>query len=89
MFRSLFKFLCVLTLCRAFAPIASSRRVDMELELGRREVFGAAVGLLILPNVASASNPALETFKGSKKTKVCNVLLSKRLGLIYKFQSCR
>jgi hypothetical protein len=59
----------------AFAPISQARTSQTELgaTLDRRNLLGAigvAIGgALVGTNPADASNPALETFKGGKKTK--------------------
>jgi hypothetical protein len=62
----------------AFAP-ASQKSVQTPTQPAapvntesRREALGfigAAIGGLVLPGVSNASNPALQTFKGGKKTK--------------------
>jgi hypothetical protein len=59
----------------AFAPISQARTSQTELgaTLDRRNLLGAIGvamgGALVGTNPADASNPALETFKGGKKTK--------------------
>ena len=54
----------------ASAPAASTTQLNAE---SRREALGAMGlalgGLLLSPESSSASNPALQTFKGGKKTK--------------------
>jgi hypothetical protein len=57
----------------AFVPSVMNNNMNTELSaLNRRDALGLAfAGLVagVLPETASASNPALETFKGGKKTK--------------------
>lgn len=58
----------------AFVP-SISRSSSMQLDaMNRRDAMGHAFAGLVagvaLPQAASASNPALETFKGRKQTKV-------------------
>ena len=52
-------------------PTATQPAAPVPTE-GRREALGfigAAIGGLVLPGVSNAVNPALETFKGRKRTK--------------------
>ena len=58
----------------AFVP-SISRSSSIQLDaMSRRDAMGLAFAGLVagvaLPQTASASNPALETFKGRKQTKV-------------------
>jgi len=58
----------------AFAPVSQnsippSTQLNAESRREALGVIGAAFGGLVLPGIAGASNPALETFKGGKKTK--------------------
>ena len=77
-------FLAACSSVTGFAPAASSRvsisntqlQAEQQNSSSRREAMGtigAAIGLgagLLFPQVSNAvNNPALETFKGRKKTK--------------------
>lgn len=68
------------TTTSAFAPVQTASSSTTELSaLNRRDALGLAFGAVVgaaslAPEAAqAASNPALETFKGTKGTKVCIV----------------
>jgi hypothetical protein len=78
----------------AFAPAASVQRTATTTQLyatvGRREAasialagFLGAASVAVAPPPADAANPALETFKGRKKTKGCVVFSSLHSCVMY------
>lgn len=72
----LFVAATLLALCSAFAPTLVGRAsMEMAASMDRRETLNAAFGILTgaaivqtPENAFAAENPALQTFKGRKKT---------------------
>lgn len=58
------------SLVLGFVPVSKPLQLTQLQAVDRRECVGIALaGLFSLSSPSFASNPALETFKGSKKTK--------------------
>mmetsp|Transcript_46387 Transcript_46387/g.129326 ORF Transcript_46387/g.129326 Transcript_46387/m.129326 type:complete len:162 (-) Transcript_46387:157-642(-) len=72
---SAFGLLALAASASAFAPAVIKTAAPSNTQLNaesRREALaaiGLALGGLVMPGVGNAMNPALETFKGGKKTK--------------------